>query len=103
LHFQNRNAGKAPQLFPRKHFSWQRNVNDEIVRERAFAVDNGNVQAVALISNDPQLGEGGMFGAVSVYDFSDAKPVSLNLNLISCVHSEDELLNTWSCGQSGAL
>ena len=68
---------KAPSLFPRRHFSWQRLVSDELVGEKAFAVDRPGLQVVALVSRDPQLGEAGhFFGSVSLYDFSAPTPVS---------------------------
>ena len=52
-------------------------LNDEVIGEKAFAVENPDLQAVAFISRDPQLGEAGhFFGSVSVYDFSTPKPVS---------------------------
>ena len=64
-------------LLPRRHFSWQRVLNDEVIGEKAFAVENPDLQAVAFISRDPQLGEAGhFFGSISVYDFSTPKPVS---------------------------
>ncbi|KAL8576081.1 hypothetical protein ACOMHN_001431 [Nucella lapillus] len=68
---------KPPSLFPRRHFAWQRLVNDEIVREKAFAVENPDVQAVALISRDARLGEAQYFGSVSLYDFTTPKPAAV--------------------------
>ncbi|XP_076435263.1 uncharacterized protein LOC143275081 [Babylonia areolata] len=73
----NAQPGKPPALSPRRHFSWQRLVHDEPVQEKAFAVDNPDVQVVALISRDPQLGEAQFFGSVSMYDFSTPKPVAV--------------------------
>ena len=65
-----------PAFLPRRHFAWQRVLNDEVIGEKAFAVENPDLQAVAFISRDPQLAEAGQFfGSVSVYDFSTPKPV----------------------------
>ncbi|KAK7087287.1 uncharacterized protein [Littorina saxatilis] len=68
---------QPPSLSPRRHFSWRRNVKDELVREKAFAVENPDVQVVALISRDAMLAEAGnFFGSVSVYDFSAPTPLA---------------------------